>query len=103
MCIGLSLSVGCYERIGFIPSDPDQLRTALFKAVKYDGPGRCKALIEAGAQVDARDQIGWTPLHYAINRLRIPGEDDIRTIKVLVEAETSRELRVHRLACWWNL
>ncbi|MBW2293497.1 MAG: ankyrin repeat domain-containing protein [Deltaproteobacteria bacterium] len=87
-CLCFAFAIGCFqESIGPIPSDPETLREELFKAVKYAGPRRCEALIEAGAQVDARDLEGWTPLHYAINRMRNPKQRDSRASRVLIEAE----------------
>lgn len=87
-CLCFAFAIGCFqEAIGPIPSDPETLREELFKAVKYAGPRRCEALIEAGAQVDARDLEGWTPLHYAINRMRDPDQRDPRTARMLIEAE----------------
>ena len=77
------LVCGC-ERVGEIPTDPEQLEAALFKAVKWEGQRRTHALIEAGAKINARDHGGWTPLHYAINRMRDGKFRDMGTIRSLI-------------------
>lgn len=85
-CFAFALATGCFqESIGAIPSDPEELREELFKAVKYHGPRRVKALIEAGAQADARDLLGWTPLLFAVNRLHQENDRETRSIEALVE------------------
>ena len=85
-CLALALITGCsFERVGEIPNDPEELQAALFHAAKWEGPRRTSALIEAGALVDARDLGGWTPLHYAINRMRDKEYRDMRTLRSLIE------------------
>ncbi|MDD9899899.1 MAG: ankyrin repeat domain-containing protein [Alphaproteobacteria bacterium] len=55
-------------------------RTALMIAVKHDCAGRIiSALIENGADVNARDQDGWTALMYAV----VPANKD--AIQTLIE------------------
>lgn len=85
ICMLWLLMLACgSDRVGEIPNDPKKLETALFDAVKWEGPRRTHALIEAGAKVNARDHGGWTPLHYAINRMRDGKFRDMRTIKSLI-------------------
>lgn len=68
-----------------VPNDPDRLQETFTRAVQFESPERVSALIEAGAKADARDLLGWTALHYAVNRLRDPDEEDVRIIEVLVD------------------
>ena len=87
-CLVLALMTGCsFETVGEIPSDPEQLQAALFQSVKWEGARRTSALIKAGALVNARDLGGWTPLHYAVNRMRDKGYRDMRTVRSLIEDE----------------
>lgn len=86
----LTLMTGCsLELVGEIPTDPVQLQEALFQAAKWEGPRRTQALIEAGARADAREFNGWTPLHYAINRLRDKKHAKVRVVKVLIESDSA--------------
>lgn len=45
--------------------------TALLRAAKQGEAARIRALIEAGAKVDAPDPDGWTPLFWAIKNRHV--------------------------------
>ena len=55
----------------------------LHVAARHESPEVAALLIERGAEVNARDDIGWTPLHYAL--LDGPDRPAFRTAKVLLE------------------
>jgi hypothetical protein len=65
---------------------------ALIEAVKSGGPEVVKALLKGGAEVNQRDEQGWTPLNFAA------GKGDLTLVKILVENgadifKTGRDLR----------
>lgn len=81
----LLLVAGCSDLP--IPSDPVELERELFKTVKLGESSRIQALLDAGAPNDARDMIGWTPLHYAVNRFHQANYEDTVAISALIAAE----------------
>ncbi|MCP5071120.1 MAG: hypothetical protein GY946_31540 [bacterium] len=84
--VGLVLGTGCGgDPDGKIPSDPDALQDAFIRAVQFGSPDRVTELINAGGKANSRDLVGWTPLHFAVNRLRDPDEDDMQIIGILVD------------------
>ena len=46
--------------------------TPLHHAVMGEDAGAAESLLEAGAEVDARDKNGWTPLHWAARHAEDP-------------------------------
>ena len=59
--------------------DTDAIAKALATAVYAGDAEAVKALVDAGADVNARDENGWTPLHVAAS------SDDSEVVKVLVK------------------
>lgn len=45
----------------------DSGSTLLHLAVEYDNLPMIRALVEAGADIEAREASGWTPLHHAVD------------------------------------
>ncbi|MFT5442042.1 MAG: ankyrin repeat protein [Myxococcota bacterium] len=81
----LLMVAGCSDLT--VPSDPVELERELFKTIKLGESSRAHALLEAGAPNDARDMIGWTPLHYAVNRFHRADFKEVDVIKALIAAE----------------
>lgn len=82
------LMLGCFlEPVGDIPGDQAELDAALLHSVKHASARRTRALIEAGASTSQRDLQGWTPLHYAVNRLHRPNDSQIDAIEALLEVQ----------------
>ncbi len=77
---------GCSPDSFGIPSDPEERREELFAAAKHGTTGRVEALLGAGAEAGTRDLLGWTPLHYAINRWRSPDYREPRPAEMLMAA-----------------
>lgn len=63
--------------------------TPLLLAAAYSGPEVVKALLDAGADIDARDVRGMTPLMLAI----ATDHADIRTIRLLLERDADAIIR----------
>lgn len=83
-CSVLALAVACLDDgVGEIPSDATELKDAIFHSVKYDNTKRIQALVDAGAPTNQPDLLGWTPLHYAVNRLHNPDFDEPELISVI--------------------
>jgi len=59
----------------------DKLNGALFDAVRGGDLEKVKELLASGAQVDARDDDGWQPLHYAARGGHLP------VVKYLIEEQ----------------
>ncbi len=68
-----------------IPSDPAERDLEVMRTAQHGTHGRLRALIEAGGNAAQRDALGWTPLHYAVNRFRDKNYDDLRVVEALVE------------------
>ena len=61
----------------------DILNLFLRYAARYESPEMAALLIERGAEMDARDDIGWAPLHYAL--LGSTDRPGFQTANVLLE------------------
>jgi ankyrin repeat protein len=59
----------------------DETTRSLFKAAKFGDLALAKTAIDSGADIDAKDQNGATPIHYAVRN----GQGD--TVNLLVENE----------------
>ena len=82
----VTLMLGCFlAPVGDIPEDQGELDAALFHSVKHESSRRTRALIEAGASTSQRDLQGWTPLHYAVNRLHRPNDSQVGAIEALLD------------------
>ncbi|MDP6981107.1 MAG: ankyrin repeat domain-containing protein [Myxococcota bacterium] len=89
--LGAALSIaiaatGCSLDSANIPSDPVERDIEVVRVAQHGTHGRLRALIEAGGNAAQRDDLGWTPLHYAINRFRNKDYDELRVVEVLLEA-----------------
>lgn len=78
-------AAGCDLESFDIPTDPKELDQEVIRAAQHGTAGRLEALIEAGGDAAQRDMLGWTPLHYAVNRFRVEGNGDFDVVKVLLE------------------
>jgi len=76
---------GCSDSIE-IPSDPIVLNQEVVRTAQHGNHRQLAALIEAGGDATQRDFLGWTPLHYAVNRFRDEGYSDMRPVEVLLDA-----------------
>jgi len=81
------LAAGCSLESFDVPDEPKARVEALFTAVKHGSSSQVKALLDAGTDAGARDLLGWTPLHYAINRWHRPGYHETRPVKLLLDAK----------------
>jgi ankyrin repeat protein len=77
-------TTGCFGEP--VPTDEKKLVEAIFKAAKYESSVRAQTLIEGGAPTNQPDLLGWTPLHYAVNRLHYRDFKDFNLIEVLATA-----------------
>ena len=77
-------AVGCFDEP--VPTDEKELVDAIFKAAKYESAARVQTLIEGGAPTNQPDLLGWTPLHYAVNRLHYSGFKEFDLIEVVAAA-----------------
>lgn len=90
-CAAVLVAAGCFgDRIGEIPSDSDELIDAIFHAAKWEGPARTQALIDAGAATNRADLLGWTPLHYAVNRLHRDDFQGEQVIEAIASAPSTK-------------
>jgi|GEM_PF-2447636 ankyrin repeat protein len=77
-------AVGCFDEP--VPTDETKLVEAIFKAAKYGSAARAQTLIEGGAPTNQPDLLGWTPLHYAVNRLHYYDFKEFDLIEVVAAA-----------------
>jgi ankyrin repeat protein len=90
LCFSAFLALGCsLDLAGEIPTDPEELEEAFLHASRWEGPRRINALIEGGAKLDTRDLMGWTALHFAVNRMRRDDYWGLDVIGVLIENEAT--------------
>lgn len=87
----LHFAVTGVDRIGctYDMADPDAVANMAFAAAPRDVPSVVKALVGAGALIDARDADGQTPLHLAIEQAK----PQILDIVALLEAGANPRLR----------
>jgi ankyrin repeat protein len=77
----------------------NSINDALFEAAKENNLLEVRRLLRAGADVDAKDQHGWTPLYWAC------GHEHVQVVKELmehgadIEADTSHGLTPLHCAC----
>ncbi len=69
------------------PTDLDRGRSALHYAVGSRRVEAVRVLLEHGADVNATDERGWTPLHHAAF------QEDEEIVQCLVDAGAERDLR----------
>lgn len=71
-----------------VPAAGARGMTALHEAAYYNDPGAVRQLLEAGESVDARDDAGWTPLHWSIDMSQAWGEPE-EVVALLLAAGAS--------------
>jgi hypothetical protein len=87
----LHFAVTGASRIGctYDTSDPDALANMAFAAKQRDVPSVVKALVAAGARVDARDADGQTPLHLVLEQVKPPLADALALLEAGANAIVS--------------
>jgi ankyrin repeat protein len=81
------------ERVNAATSQP-----SLHKAAEQNDIALVKSLLEKGANVNAPDQLGWSPLHYAAYRGHKQAAELLLNNGALVNAKASNDVRPLHLA-----